>query len=191
MRRRLVTAILMVVAACAPASIVEPSTIVPSSTTATTTSSPITTTIPRGPAKVPVAEIKAIADQVLVALGARDIGWEETHGPETFYVSAIFKVDGEQLVLWVVVGDQLEDLLGLFGPSYRSYAQYQPVVVSTAVGDVETYVLPPTYDVDYEVLLARLVGVCGKYQVAIEASQGAAPPEYLERAVLGIDCSQA
>jgi hypothetical protein len=102
----------------------------------------------------------------------------------------VFDVDGEQLVLWVVVGDELKDLLGFFGPSYRPYDQYEPVVVPTEVGDVETHVLPATYDVDYEVFLARLIGVCGKYQVAMETFQGPTSTQYLEQAVLGIDCPQ-
>jgi hypothetical protein len=136
-----------------------------------------------------VEEIKAIADQVLAALGAENIGWDETHGPETSYVSAGFEVDGDFLVVWVVVGEEIEDLLGLFGLSYRPYDQYEPVVVPMEVGDVETYVLPPTDDVDYEVRLARLVGVCGKYQVAIETADEPDVARMLETAVSGVDCS--
>ena len=196
MRWALAAAFLLLAAACAPAAVVDSSTSSPGTTTAASTTSAAvatsttttSTTLPPGPAKVPVEEILPLGEQALSVLEAQDIGWDETHGPETSYVSAVFDIDGTPLVLWVVVGDDLEDLLGFLGSSYRPYAQYQPVVISTEAGDVETYVLPPTPDVDYEVRLARLVGVCDKYQVALQASDAPDLVRLLEAALLGIAC---
>lgn len=153
-----------------------------------TMSSTSTPGVGRGQANVD--DLLEIAEQALGALGAEDVGWAETHGDTTSYVNAIFDLDGANSELWVVVGSGISDLLGYFGPSYSPYDAYEPSeIIETEIGTIEGYVLPPTSAVPREIRLARIVGVCTRYQVALDTFEGPLPTEYLQSAVEAITCS--
>lgn len=162
----------------------------PSTSESVTSSTTGSTSATESPGQVPLDQIKTIADQALVAMNAKDVGWEETHGQTTSYVNAIFDVDDATADLWVVVGDEIKDLFGYLGASYRQYGPDERTdVINTTAGPIETYILPSTADIPRETKLSRAVGVCGRYQVAVNTSDGPMPVALLELAVNGITCS--